>query len=107
LEGLHKKYASLRVDPEESLKRYQADGATTDVVFHAQALAPRFPHPISFISPRRRIRAKPGDQRDALHSELVDRLMEDIENHKTDEDLDARIDRILNSVGLEGPGTHG
>lgn len=97
------RYAPLRVPIRENLKEYPGRNEK-ERLLHLQRPPPKLPADWEFCRYRRRIGARPGDQRNAAWTATIAELMEDIKRDPEGGGIFARLGRILGSdiIGAAG-----
>lgn len=87
-------YAGLRVPIRQSLKKYPGRH-DKEAFLHVQRPAIKLSHEWQFCRLRRRIRAQPGEKRNAAWSAMIAELMEDMRRNPEGGEIFDRIGRIL------------
>jgi hypothetical protein len=90
-------YAPLRVSIRDSLRVIPLR-AEKEELLHIRTPSAKLPGAWSFCRYRKHIKSKPGERRDPAWTEIVDRLMEDIEHNPDAGDLSARLEKIVGSL---------
>jgi hypothetical protein len=96
--GLCRDFATLRISLDETVKRYPTDRPNEELL-HIKHSTVRLPRPLRCISYVKRLEARPGDRRNPLHSELVERIVEDLRENPNGGDIDSRMEKVFAAFG--------